>query len=103
MKAICIDSSKKPAQISEYEWIEEGAVYTITEVVELSAQDGTLGVAFEEVQLTEASAPYKYYALERFLIVPDNAPVVLNEYKSTTKLKNSKNITAEDADLSTLE
>jgi len=102
MKAICIDSANKPDQISEYEWIEEGAVYTVTEVVELSKQ-GTLGVAFEEIQLTEASAPYKYYALERFLIVPDNAPVVVNDYVNTTKLKGSKNITAEDADLSTLE
>ena len=25
MKAICIDSSNKPENISEYEWIEEGS------------------------------------------------------------------------------
>jgi len=40
MKAICIDSSNKPDNISEYEWIEEGAVYTITEVVEMGLQEG---------------------------------------------------------------
>ena len=79
MKAICIDSSNKPENISEYEWVEEGSVYTITEVVEMSLQDGKLGVAFEEVQLTDASAPYKYYSLERFLLVPENLSVKLKD------------------------
>ncbi len=79
MKAICIDSSNKPENISEYEWVEEGRVYTITEVVEMSLQDGKLGVAFEEVQLTDASAPYKYYSLERFLLVPENLSIKLKE------------------------
>ena len=79
MKAICIDSSNKPENISEYEWVEEGRVYTITEVVEMSLQDGKLGVAFEEVQLTDASAPYKYYSLERFLLVPENLSIKLKD------------------------
>ena len=38
MKAICIDSSNKPEHISEYEWIEEGMVYTITRIVELGGE-----------------------------------------------------------------
>jgi len=101
MKAICIDSANKPDKISDYEWIEEGAVYTIVEIVELKEQ-GKLGVAFEEIELTAASAPYKYYSLERFLIVPDNAPVVLDNFNTDTKLKSSKSISAEDADLSKL-
>lgn len=79
MKAICIDSSNKPENISKYEWVEEGRVYTITEVVEMSLQDGKLGVAFEEIQLTDASAPYKYYSLERFLLVPENLSIKLKE------------------------
>jgi len=79
MKAICIDSSNKPENISEYEWIEEGHVYTITEVVEMGLQDGKLGVAFEEIKLTDASAPYKYYSLERFLLVPENLSIKLKD------------------------
>ena len=79
MKAICIDSSNKPENISEYEWVEEGAVYTITEVVEMGLQNGKLGVAFEEIELTEASAPYKYYSLERFLLVPENLSIKLKD------------------------
>ena len=65
MKAICIDSSNKPEHISENEWIEEGYVYTITQVVEIGVQEGKLGISLEEIELTEASAPYKYYSLER--------------------------------------
>jgi hypothetical protein len=79
MKAICIDSSNKPDNISEYEWIEEGAVYTITEVVEMGLQNGKLGIALEEIELTDASAPYKYYSLERFLLVPENLSIKLKE------------------------
>ena len=72
MKAICIDSANKPENISDYEWIEEGTVYTIIEVVEMGLQKGKLGIALEEIELTDASAPYKYYSLERFLLVPDD-------------------------------
>tara|TARA_R100001460_G_scaffold72275_2_gene113034 strand:+ start:79 stop:420 length:342 start_codon:yes stop_codon:yes gene_type:complete len=82
MKAICIDSSNKPEGISEYEWLEEGMVYTITEVVEMALQDGKLGVAVEEVKLTEASAPYKYYSLERFLLVPEQTKITFENIMS---------------------
>tara|TARA_R100001510_G_C7469788_1_gene86564 strand:- start:133 stop:474 length:342 start_codon:yes stop_codon:yes gene_type:complete len=112
MKAICIDSSNKPENISEYEWIEEGTIYTITEVVEMGLQDGKLGVAFEEIKLTDASAPYKYYSLERFLLIPENLsisfgeinPDDLNEWKESTLKSIPKEIDAyaEDADLTDL-
>ena len=109
MKAICIDSSNKPDNISEYEWIEEGAVYTITEVVEMGLQNNKLGVAFEEIELTEASAPYKYYSLERFLLVPEDLSIKLKDL-SDDDLRNLEKASlkatlkeidayAEDADL----
>lgn len=109
MKAICIDSSNKPDNISEYEWIEEGAVYTITEVVEMGLQNNKLGVAFEEIELTEASAPYKYYSLERFLLVPEDLSIKLKDL-SDDDLRNLEEASlkatlkeidayAEDADL----
>ena len=109
MKAICIDSSNKPDNISEYEWIEEGAVYTITEVVEMGLQNHKLGVAFEEIELTEASAPYKYYSLERFLLVPEDLSIKLKDL-SDDDLRNLEKASlkatlkeidayAEDADL----
>jgi hypothetical protein len=107
MKAICIDSSNKPDNISEYEWIEEGAVYTITEVVAMGLQEDKLGVAFEEIQLTDASAPYKYYSLERFLLIPDDMTMTVEKViESKIKLKErvSKEIDvyAKDADLTNL-
>jgi|13_taG_2_1085334.scaffolds.fasta_scaffold02039_12 hypothetical protein len=109
MKAICIDSSNKPEHISENEWIEEGSVYTITQVVEIGVQEGKLGISLEEIELTEASAPYKYYSLERFLIVPEILTVGLKAYNEDdldnirTEIFNEeeeeKDIYAEDADL----
>ena len=106
MRAICIDSANKPENISEYEWIEEGMVYTITEVVEMGLQKNKLGIALEEIELTEASAPYKYYSLERFLLVPDDIKMTLERVmESKSKLKEEllgkkeKDVYAKDADL----
>jgi hypothetical protein len=67
MKVICIDSSKKPAKISSDEWIEEGIVYTVVEVVNMGLQPGKLGLRLKEVQLSEKSFPYEYYDATRFL------------------------------------
>ena len=101
MKAICIDSSNKPDRISEYEWIEEGMVYTITGVVEMGLQKGKLGITLAEVELTAASAPYEYYSLERFLIIPDESRIDFESKRKGTIFKKSKekDIFAKDADL----
>ena len=87
MKAICIDSSNKPEHISEYEWIKEGMVYTITRIVELGGEGENLGIALQEVELTSASAPYKFYALERFLLIPDESKIDFEAKIITTKSK----------------
>tara|TARA_R110000744_G_scaffold339603_2_gene444741 strand:+ start:259 stop:591 length:333 start_codon:yes stop_codon:yes gene_type:complete len=106
MKAICIDSANKPENISDYEWIEEGTVYTIIEVVEMGLQKGKLGIALEEIELTDASAPYKYYSLERFLLVPDDMTMTVENVmdakiglKEAFKKKKEIDVYAEDADL----
>jgi len=102
MKAICIDSSNKPEGISELEWIEEGEVYTITEVVEMGLQNNKLGIALAEVELTSASAPYKYYSLERFLLVPNNMDLKMSTKQLESKeeeKEEEKMFGAEDADL----
>ena len=67
MKVICIDSSKKPSKISSDEWIQEGIVYTVVEVVNMGLQQGRLGVRLKEVTLSEKSFPYEYYDSSRFL------------------------------------
>jgi len=106
MKAICIDSANKPENISDYEWIEEGTVYTITEVVEMGLQAGKLGIALEEIELTDASAPYKYYSLERFLLIPDDMTMTVENVmdakiglKKAFKKKKEIDVYAKDADL----
>jgi len=67
MKAICIDSSKKPSKILLSEWIVEGETYTITKVIKMGLQDGKYGVLLKEVQLSAESFPYEYYDADRFL------------------------------------
>ena len=75
----------------------------------MGLQNGKLGVAFEEIKLTDASAPYKYYSLERFLIIPENFGVQfgniteldLNKLskRNFTKLKKENDVYEDDADL----
>lgn len=67
MKVICIDSSNKPSKISSDEWIQEGVVYTVVEVIKMGLQPGKLGVRLKEVTLTQKSFPYEYYDSTRFL------------------------------------
>lgn len=69
MKVICIDDSKKPSKISSDEWIQEGVVYTVVEVVNMGLQPGKLGVRLKEVNLTQKSFPYEYYDATRFIPV----------------------------------
>jgi hypothetical protein len=88
MKVICIDSSNKPDKVPDYEWIKEGIVYTVIQVVEMGLQKNKLGVKLKEVDLSEESFPYQYYDLDRFIPVQ-----MLNE------LYQEKEKIAETADL----
>lgn len=67
MKVICIDSSKKPSKILSEEWIQEGVIYTVVEVISMGLQPGKLGVKLKEVTLTPKSFPYEYYDSTRFI------------------------------------
>lgn len=67
MKAICIDSSRKPAKIPIEQWIKEGETYTIIKIVKMGLQDGRYGVLLKEVQMSADCFPYEYYDADRFL------------------------------------
>ena len=67
MKVICIYASNKPAKIASDEWIQEGVVYTVVEVIKMGLQPGKLGVRLKEVSLTQKSFPYEYYDSSRFI------------------------------------
>jgi len=66
MKVICINSQNKPSKISTEEWIKEGEVYTVTNVVNMALTPGKLGFLLKEVQLSPNSFPYEYYSADRF-------------------------------------
>jgi hypothetical protein len=82
MKAICIDSSKKPAKIPIEQWIKEGETYTITKIVKMGLQDGRYGVLLKEVQMSADCFPYEYYDADRFLPLDTR---VLNMEEETVK------------------
>jgi hypothetical protein len=69
MKVICIDAGNKPKKIPFEEWIKEGEVYTIVEVVKMGLKPGTFGLRLKEVSLSEKSFPYEYYDASRFIPV----------------------------------
>ena len=67
MKAICIDSSDKPAKIPIVQWIKQGETYTIIKIVKMGLQDGRYGVLLKEVQMSADCFPYEYYDADRFV------------------------------------
>ena len=67
MKMICIDSSRKPSKVPIEQWIKEGEVYTVIEVVKMSLQDDKYGVLLKEVQMSADCFPYEYYDADRFI------------------------------------
>jgi len=73
MKVICINSSNKPLKIPLSEWIEEGVIYTVTEVVNMGLQPGKFGYLLKEVSLSKESFPYEYYSADRFGVLVDQS------------------------------
>jgi hypothetical protein len=71
MKAICIDSSNKPAKVPIEQWIKEGETYTIIKLVKMGLQDGRYGVLLKEVQMSADCFPYEYYDADRFVPLDD--------------------------------
>ena len=69
IKATCINSKNKPAEVQLSEWINEGWQYTITHVF-YHPKQGIQGCALREVRLTAKSTPYESYALSRFGVTP---------------------------------
>jgi hypothetical protein len=67
MKAICIDSSNKPAKVPIEQWVKKGETYTIIKIVKMGLQDGRYGVLLKEVQMSADCFPYEYYDAERFI------------------------------------
>ena len=69
MKVICVNDRNKPDSVLSSEWIKEGEIYNVKEVVRLGLKTGKFGYILEEVQLSRASFPYESYSTERFAIV----------------------------------
>jgi len=67
MKAICIDSSNKPAKVPIEQWIKEGETYTIIKIIKMGLQDNKYGVLLKEVQMSADCFPYEYYDADRFI------------------------------------
>ena len=82
MKAICIDSSNKPAKVPIEQWIKEGEAYTIIKIIKMGLQDGKYGVLLKEVQMSADCFPYEYYDADRFIPLDTR---VLNMEEETVK------------------
>lgn len=73
MRVVCINSQNKPAKIPQHEWIKEGVIYTVTEVVKMGIQAGKFGYLLKEVTLSKESFPYEYYSADRFGVLVDQS------------------------------
>jgi hypothetical protein len=79
MKVVCINSSNKPGKIPQNEWIKEGTIYTVTEVVKMGIQAGKFGYLLKEVSLSKESFPYEYYSADRFGVLVDQSLETVEE------------------------
>lgn len=73
MRVVCINSQNKPSKIPQHEWIKEGVIYTVVEVVNMGLQPGKFGYLLKEVSLSKESFPYEYYSADRFGILVDQS------------------------------
>jgi len=87
-KVVCINAQNKPGKIPLTEWIVQGNVYTVKQIVQLALMGNELGFELEEVSLSPDSFPYEYYSASRFIPLE-----LLEEYEKHT-------VTEEDLDLS---
>jgi hypothetical protein len=71
MKVICINSSNKPLEIPDSQWIELGQIYTVTQIIALPLQPGIAGFLLKEVSLSPECFPYEFYSSDRFAEVFD--------------------------------
>jgi hypothetical protein len=79
MKVICINDANKPGKIPQNEWIKEGVIYTVTEVVKMGIQAGKFGYLLKEVSLSKESFPYEYYSADRFGVLVDQSIETVEE------------------------
>jgi hypothetical protein len=70
MKVRCINSSNKPKQIPEDQWVKEGEIYTVTRIVRLALQQDRLGLILKEIKLVDCF-PYEFYDSNRFEPIDD--------------------------------
>jgi len=66
MKVICINSSNKPLEIPDNQWVELGETYTVTQIIALPLQPGKTGFLLKEVSLSPECFPYEFYSSDRF-------------------------------------
>jgi len=67
LKVVCINDKNKPGKIPLTEWIVQGNVYTVKQIVQLALMGNELGFELEEVSLSPDSFPYEYYSALRFI------------------------------------
>lgn len=65
MRVVCIDDSKRPADIPVEKWIEKGKEYTVINVIRMVAQGNKLGFVLQEIDLSDCF-PYECFSASRF-------------------------------------
>lgn len=64
-RVVCINDSKRPAEVPESSWIKKGEIYTVTEVLNMARQRMTIAFKLAEVSMPEG-CKYDSYLATRF-------------------------------------
>jgi len=88
IKATCIDSEGKPAQISQSKWLEKDKEYHIIKITIHKNQNNIQGCELAEISLDESCLPYEYYKLDRFAISKDDLEALIELMKLSSELND---------------
>ena len=78
-KVVCVNDQNKPKKIPLSEWVVQGNVYTVKQIVQLALMNNQLGFELEEVSLSPDSFPYEYYSASRFIPLEDEKEIAKHE------------------------
>ena len=79
MKVICVDSSAKPAEISNSYWIKKDETYTVINA--FNDMHGVLLFQLAEIRLEDAGTLYKGFAANRFAPIETKKDEVKQQIK----------------------
>lgn len=75
IEVVCINDKNRPDGIPADRWVKENEIYHITQIDRCHVQGGIYGCKLAEIN-NDDLFPWQYFALNRFTMTADIAPLL---------------------------